>query len=162
MADSRELVPIGPVRRRAHPCRSISTVHKTFHVESLLAPEHVINGAGQFVSQCGQSFRLPVFLFQPSQVRLTFGVVAKEPYGGFRERPLQMRVADLVARGAIEFARGFFLGFHQAAIRREILDARETGDIVNLVKKNQSEDFADARNRIQKVKRVGIVLPGMT
>ena len=40
-----ELIPFGPVRHRAHPCRSDSTVHKSFDVESLLAPEHVINGA---------------------------------------------------------------------------------------------------------------------
>ena len=89
---------LGPVRRRACPRRSISTstVHKTFHVESLFAAKHVINGASDFVSQCGQRLRFAVFLFQPRQVRLALRVVAKKADSGFRERPLQMRIADFV------------------------------------------------------------------
>ena len=71
-----------------HPRRSISTVHKTFHVESLLAAEHVINGASDFMSQCGQRLRFAVFLFQACQVSLALRVVAKKSNRGFRERPL--------------------------------------------------------------------------
>jgi hypothetical protein len=95
MADPIELVPRGPVMRRAHPRRSISTVDESFYIESLLAPEHVVDGASQFVSQCGQGFRLAVFLFQPSQVRLTLRIVSKEPHSGFREGPLQINGCEL-------------------------------------------------------------------
>ena len=122
---SDKLVPDGPVMHRAHWCRPISTVQKSFHVESLFTPKHVIDGASEFVGQRGQSFRLAVFLFQPGQIRLALRVVAEEPDGGFRKSPLQMRVADLVARCAVEFYSGFFLRFHQPAVGSEILDAGE-------------------------------------
>ena len=38
-----ELVPVGPVRRRAYPCRSISTVQESFHIKSLFPSKNVVN-----------------------------------------------------------------------------------------------------------------------
>ena len=148
--------------RRAHPRRSISTVDESFYIESLLAPEHVVDGASQFVRQCGQGLRLAVFLFQPCQVSLPLGVVSEETDPGFREGPLQMRVADFVARRTVDFAGGFFLRFHQPAVGCEILDTRETRNVVNFVKKDQRQNLTDPRNRIEQMKRVGVVLFGMT
>ena len=104
-----------PVRRRAHPRRSISTVQESLHIESLFPPEHGIHRPSEFVRQNRQGLALAVFLFQTSQVRLTGGIVFQEQHGRFRERPLQMRIADLVARRAVALAGGFFLRLHQTA-----------------------------------------------
>ena len=71
-----ELIPCGPVMHRAHPCRSISTIQKSFHIESLFALKYMVDGASQFVSQCGQRLPFAVFVFLPRQVRLSLRVVA--------------------------------------------------------------------------------------
>ncbi len=154
-------MPVGPVRRRAHPCRSISTIQKSFHIESLLAPEHVIHSASQFVSQSGQCFRLAMLVFQTGQVGLSLRVVAEEPYGGFRECPLQMRIADLSTGRAVNFAGRFFLRFHQTAVGHEILHAGEARDVMNLIQKHKPKNLADTGNRIEQMKAIGIVLFGM-
>ena len=161
LSHSRELVPVGPVRRRAHPYRSISTVQESFHIKGLFSSKHEVNRARQFVRQNGKSLSLPVFLLQPRQIRLTLRVKAQEGDSRLGKCPLQMRVANLAARGAIHFAGGLFSRFHQTAVGSEILDTGESADIVNLVKDDQRQDFPDAGNRVEQIDSVRIVLFGI-
>ena len=155
------VVQLGVGLTRAAPYQSYLAVQKSFYIESLLALQHVVDGTSQFVSQCRQRLPFAVFVFQPCQVSLPLGVVAEKAHGGLLERPLQVRVADFVARRTVNFVGGFLLRFHQTAVGCEILHGRETGDVVNFVKKNQRENLANAGYRIQQVKRVGVVLLGM-
>ena len=132
-------------------------VQKSFHLESLVAPQHVINSARQFVSQNRESLSLAVSFFQTRHVGLSLRVVAQEQDGRFGECSFQMSVADLGTDEAIGFARRFFLRFHQTAIGDEILNPRKPADVVNLIEKDQRQDLADAGDRIQKMKGIRIV-----
>ena len=52
---------------------------------------------------------------------LTFGIMAQEQNGSFREGPFEMDVADLAAGGADPLACGFFGALDQARIGGKVL-----------------------------------------
>src|SRR5205809_2344055 len=148
--------------RRLTRCRSISTVQKSFHVERLVAAQHVINRARQLVSQNRQGFALAMHFLQAGQIGLPWGIVSKEKNRRFREGPFQMRIADLGADGTVNLAGGLFLGLHQTAVGNEILNRREARNVVDFIQKHQGQNLADARKRIQQMKCIRIVQLGMT
>jgi hypothetical protein len=118
------------------PLHNPSMVQKSFHVESLVAPQHVINGACQFVSQDRQSLTLAVGFFQPRHAGLSLRIVAQEQHRRFGEGPLDLqlenwskpraRQSDLplatstslmsTCAQPVPFAVVLFIGFPKAAI----------------------------------------------
>ena len=71
-----------------------------------------------------------------------------------------MRIADLLTRGPMAFAGGFFGAFDEPAVGDEILDAREAVDVVDLVEDDEGEDLPDAVDGLKEIKDVGVVFLG--
>jgi hypothetical protein len=83
-------------------------MEEDIHIESRFALEHVIDGPRQFMRQDGERFSFIMLFLQADQVLLAWGIVPQEQSGGFRKGPLEMGVADFLARGAQALASGFF------------------------------------------------------
>jgi hypothetical protein len=130
------------------------------HIESCLALEHVVDRPAQFMSQDAQGFPLVMLVLQTAQKLLALGSVPQEESGSFREGPLEVRVADVLARGPHAFATRFLAAFNQARIRGEVLHAWETVDLVNFVEQHEAEDFANARDGVSQVEGIGSVVLG--
>lgn len=60
-----------------------------------------------------------------------------------------MDVADLFAGSPQSFPAGFFGTLDQATIGHKILYAREAGDILNLIQKDQGQNLSDAGDGLQ-------------
>src|SRR3972149_9120618 len=103
-----------PVRRRAAPSAPSSGPEELIHVEGLLAFEQIIDGASQFMGEDGERLGLAVLGSELLHESLRGRVLAQKEHRGFREGPLQMRIADLGARGAEPFASGRLRALHQA------------------------------------------------
>lgn len=71
------------------------TLEKLLPIESPVPCEHVIDRTGQFLGQHRQRFALAMFFLYPCQGLLARRIVAQKQHGGFRERPLQIGIADL-------------------------------------------------------------------
>src|SRR5262245_19757418 len=99
---------------------------------------------------------------QASQQFLPFGVVAKEQDSGFREGPLEVRVADLLAGVTIVLPGRLTTALDQTTVGDKVLHAVEAGDVVNLVEDGQGQDLADAGNGAEQVEGVMILLFSLT
>jgi hypothetical protein len=84
----------------------------------------------------------------------------EEQHGRFGTGPLEVRVADFLARGAIAFARGFSGTLDQAAVGDEILHAGEAVDIMHFIEQHESQDFPHPRDSTQAVEGVSVMLLG--
>lgn len=73
-----------------------------------------------------------------------------------------MGIADLLARGAMAFAGGFFSAFDEPAVGNEILHARESVDVMDLVEDDKGEDLADAVDGSETIKGINVVPFGGT
>ncbi len=82
--------------------------------------EHVVHGPRQLLRQHGQRFALAVFAFQLGEVALPELVLAQEEHGGFREGPLELRVANLLARKAAGLASPLLGTFDEPAVGEEV------------------------------------------
>ena len=80
-------------------------VEELLHIEHHIASEHVIDCPGQLMSQDRQRLPLAVFFLSAGQIFLACRMVAKEQDRRFGEGPLEIRIADLRAGGAIPLPR---------------------------------------------------------
>ena len=108
----------------------------------------------------GECFSFAVFAFEFLQIFLAVGIVSKKKNGGLREGPLEMGITDFLARGTVAFTGGLFGAFDESAVGDEVLHARESVDVVDLVEDDKGEYFADAVDGSQTVKDVGVVYLG--
>jgi hypothetical protein len=148
-----------PVRLQARTLRSLS-LQKFLPIERRVPCEHVLDRAGQLLGQYGQRFALSVFVLQPGQVLLADRIVPQKQHGGFGKRPLQIGVADLGARKAGAFARGFRRTLTQTAIGDKILDPGKALDVMHLLQEHQAEDFANSGSGLEEGQGLRLVVLG--
>ena len=120
--------------------------------------QHIIDRPGQFMGQDRQGLALPVFVLEARQIFLAPRIVAEKQDGRFGKSPLEIGVADLRAGRAIPLPGGFLGAFDQAAIGHEILDPWEAGDVMHLIQKHETQDLADARDCLEQLQGVRIML----
>jgi hypothetical protein len=94
------------------------------------------------------------------QVFLGGLVVLEQEHRRFRNRPLEMGVADLLAAGAVPFAIRFLRTRDQAAGGDERLDPGEAGDRLELIAPHQGQDGADPGNGAPERQRHRIMAVG--
>src|SRR5262249_45648856 len=105
-AESR-LIPYGSSEAPGSPALLPLAMQKFVHIKHRVALEHVIDRPREFMREESQGFALAMLVFQAGQVLLSCRIVAEEQHGRFRKGPLEVRVADFLARSAIAFARRF-------------------------------------------------------
>lgn len=81
----------------------------------------------------GERFPLAVLKFQAGQRLRAWGVVAQDQHGGFGEGPLEVSMADLLARGARALAGGFFGSLDEPAVRDEVLPPGKALEVIPLL-----------------------------
>jgi hypothetical protein len=96
--------------------------------------QHVIDGPSEPVGQDGEGFARAMFFLQASQAFLPCGVMAQEQRSSFGKSSCEVGMADLCARGAQAFTRGFLRTFDQAAVRDEVLHPGEAVDVMDFIK----------------------------
>src|SRR5262249_22638219 len=129
---------------------SDSILEKLVRVEYLFPAEHEVDRARQLGREDGQGFTLAVLFLEPLMQLLGPGVGTQERGGQFAEGPLQMRVADLLARVPVELTGRLALGLDQAAVGQEILHPGKARDVVYLVEHDQWDHQITARDRAQQ------------
>jgi hypothetical protein len=139
-------------------CSPPFTLEKEVEIEHHLPLPHLVDGTGQLMGKHRQRLALPMFFLQAGQRLLAGRSVAEEEDRRFGQGPLQIRMADLRASGAIPLPRRFLGAFDQAAIGHHILDPRETGDIMALVEQDQTQKLANAGDGLEPVQGLGVVL----
>ena len=130
------------------------------HIKGCVAFEHVIDSARQFMRQDGQRFALAMLVFQAGQMLWPCRIIPEEQHGRFGKGPLEARVPDFFARGALAFARGFPGTLDQAAVGDEILHPGKAVNIMNFIEHDQGQDFPHPRDGTQAVEGGGVVLLG--
>lgn len=95
--------------------------------------EHAVDDPSQFVSQDRQGLALAVSVGELHQIVLGWFVVLEKEPRCFRERPLEMGVADLLAAGAVPFAVGRSGTLDQAAVGDELLEPGDASDSLNFI-----------------------------
>ena len=73
------------------------------HIKHRVAFEHIIDGPRQFMREDGQRFALAVLVLSSGQIFLPCWIIPEEQHGRFGKGPLEVRIADLGARGAHGF-----------------------------------------------------------
>jgi hypothetical protein len=145
MAEHRcQAQPIVTQLGRRLACSPPLTLEKDVEIEHHVSFQHVIDGPGQLMCQYRQCLALAVFFLSAGQICLARRMAAEEQHRRFGEGPLEIGIADLRAGGAIPLPRRFLGAFDQAAIGHKILDPRETGDIMDLVEQDQTQNLANA------------------
>jgi len=102
-------------------------------IERLSSLEHEVHRTGEPCGDDRQALALAVLGHQPGTQRLGATIPSQEAHCGFRERPLQVRVADLATRVPEDLARRFLGRLHQPVIGQEILHPREALDSLDLI-----------------------------
>ena len=133
---------------------------KFLHIESGGTLQHIIDGPSQFMRQDRQGLALAVSGLEAGQILLARRIVAEEQDRRFGESPLEIGVADLGAGGPIAFPGRFFGTCDQAAIGDEILHPWEAGDGMNFLQEPATENLADARNGLEQIQGIGVMLLG--
>lgn len=85
------------------------------------------------------------------------GMGPHEQNGGFGKGPLEMRVADLLARGLQVLARRVLRTLAQATIRGQGLPPGEAVHVMDVVAQHETEACAHTRHGVSQVQSVGIV-----
>ncbi len=117
-------------------------------------------GPRQLVSEHRERLTLAVLALELGGVFLARPVLAQEEHGGLGERPFEVRITDLFARGAGAFVGRLLDALDQATVGDEVLDPGKTGDVVNLVEEHQRQDLGDAGDRAEPVEGVDVVRLG--
>lgn len=130
------------------------------HIKRLLSDEHVIDRSAQPVCENAERLCLTVFSLEPLLVLHPRRIILEKKYGCFRERPLEVHVADLAAGAAISLSRGLTGTGHQPGVRSEVLNPRKAIDVANLIENHQGDDLAHSMDTLQEIQSLGIVIPG--
>jgi len=125
-----------------------------------LSLQHRVDGTSQLMGEHRQRLAFAMFFLQAGQILVACQMVAEEEDRRCGERPCERRIADLRAGGAIPLPRRFLGAFDQAAIGHNILDPRETGDIMERVKQDQTQHRANAGDGLASGPGVCVVLLG--
>ena len=118
----------------------------------------VIGGSPEFMGENAESFSFPMFLSESRKQFLTAGIFSKEKDCSFGECPFEMNVTDLFAAEAEFLACRFFGAFDESAVGGEILNAGESGDVMDFINDGQSQNLADSGDGTQAMKHIGIML----
>ena len=102
-------------------------------IERRSSLEHEVHRTGEPRGDDREALALAVLGSQSHPQRLGATIAAQEAHRGFRERPLQVRVADLAARVAEDLAAGFLGRLDQPPVGQEILHPLETLDSLDLI-----------------------------
>ena len=108
----------------------------------MFARKPVGHGAAQLVGEDRQRCGFAVLVFKCGKIRFPGLTLADKEDGGFGQRPASVDVADFLARGAQSFAIGFLGALHQTTIGHKIRYAREAGDSLNLIQKDQGQNWS--------------------
>ncbi len=108
----------------------------------------------------GQRCALAMFGLEAGAIFLGRRIVPQQQDSGFRKGPLEMGIADLRAGGPVAFARGFLGTCDESARGHEILHARETVDVMDVVEQEHTQNRADAGDGLQSIQGLRIVLRG--
>ena len=149
---------------KANPAFSdipMSTSQRLGLVEDLLLAEHVEHGPSQFGREDRQDLGFAAFFLVPFHPRLGPVALPKPQAHRLAEGPTQMGVADLFVARALLFAGRLVAAPHQSRVRQKLAHFGKAANVVDLVKEDQGQDFADAGDRPQPGQRVGIVHLGV-
>src|SRR4030095_6629733 len=102
-----------------------------------------------------------MFALQASQQLLSFRVVVEKQDSRFREGPLEVNVADLLAGEAIVLPSRLATALDESTVGDKRVYPREAGDVMELVENGQGQDLADARDRAEQIEGVVILLFGL-
>src|SRR5262245_7587754 len=130
------------------PSRAL-IVPETLLVESDLLGQHVVDGPTELGGQDAQGLGLAELLLLLLHPLLGPVAAAQKQAGGLRERPAQVRVADLLATRALLLAGRLVLAADQPGIAEEMTHVGKAADVMDLVKKDEGQDLTDAGNRLQ-------------
>jgi hypothetical protein len=129
-------------------------------ITSHFALEHRRDGSCQVMRQEAQGFAWVMVVLQAGQ-RCRAGLVgAQAPRGGFRNGPVEMGVADVVARRAHTLAAGFLPAWAQTAIGGQRLHAGQAVDAEELGEPHEAEPLAHTGHREEEREGGGIVVRG--
>jgi hypothetical protein len=98
-----------------------------------------------------------MFFREASKGLLARRMVAQEPHGRLGEGSFEGGIPNLLPRGAIALAGGFFGACDEPAIRDARLHAWEAGDILDCIAQHEGQDLADPRDRAPAVKGLCIM-----
>ena len=107
-----------------------------------------------------QRLAFPMFFLQARQILLAGGIGAEKQDRRFGKGPLEIRIPDLRAGRAVVLARRFFGTLDETAVGGEILYPGEALDVMDFIEQHEAEDFANARDGLQQVEGMGIMLLG--
>ena len=113
-------------------------------VKSLLVLEHEIDGTAELVGEDRKRLGFAVLMSKSLEILFGRFIALEEEDGGLGEGPFEVGVTDLFTAGSVFFAVGLFDALDQRAVGDEILDGGEAVDVFDLVKDDETQDFADA------------------
>jgi hypothetical protein len=90
-----------------------------------------------------------VFTLQFGEVILPGLVLSQKEHGGFGEGPLELGVANLLAREPVPLARGLLGALDEATVGHKVLYPGEAGEVLDLIEDDQGQDLANAGHRLQ-------------
>jgi hypothetical protein len=99
-----------------------------------------------------------MFVLQAREVLLPRRIVPETPDSGLREGPRERGSANLRTGGPGAFARGLLGTLHEATRGDAVVDAGEAGAVMPLVEQHQTQNFADAGDRLEPVEALRIRL----
>ena len=150
---------VAPVRQRACP-GPYQLFEESFHIEHRLSCEDVISGPCHFVSHDGKGLCLSMFFLEASTKEFCFIISSQKEDDGFGEGPLEMYVADLAAGTSLLFPCRFLGRFDEPAVGGEVLDFRESLDVMDFVEDGKAEDASYAWNGSYPEVGVAVMLFG--
>jgi hypothetical protein len=143
-----------PVRRQAHPLRSLR-LEQLVPVAGLLALEPVRDSTPQLLGQERPRVALAGFFLQAGQRLLASGMGPEKEDRRFREGPRERGMADLGPGGPVALARRFFGPLDEAAIRDALLPAGAPLEVVDRLEQDEAQDVPEARHRLEEIQGVG-------
>src|SRR6516225_8041787 len=137
------------------------TVPEAAWVKGAALSQHVVDSSSQACRQDAQRLGFAMLVGLARQESFGLVALACQQASGFGKGPLELRVADLGAAHAGDFARRGLLRSNQPRVREKVSFVRETPDVMNLIEQHQCENLADTRDTLQQVVAVrGLDLDG--
>ncbi len=130
-------------------------------VERLAALEHEVHRPGELRCDDREALALSMLGHQARAQRLRGLVGPQEAHRGFRERPFEVGVADLLARVPQHLARRALGRLHQAPIGQELLHAGKATNVLDLVEDGEPQHLAHAVDRAHDRQRHRVVRLGV-